>query len=1010
MEIVVVPSETCCLAPKEKKAKTSCFHVQQVEETPHSGGGGGGGPNSSSAEFQYHHQTAAVAGVPATSAPDAITMPPDSAAKDIVEGADGQEARQKMEELSLVIDLSQESVISDGDNEKDVDGNKSLMMMGTKDDCIQVSDMTSSANAAVKVTETAGSSTEKTPDEKLGNKTEDSMDWESQHGSPILSNVQTAAGVGAAAAAGVVEEVHTLDGTTRVLLSSAKGNNQSPDDPQLEQEGNHRKQGMDCNGKRIHHSLNSLETVSRHKIPPGSEIGHDQPEDQEAAAPAIPVERSAFKTKTASVDSMAHCVPKNSKDLMATGYLEGQHVRYVARGRVLLTGIIQDGGVLCDCSKCKGTQMITISMFEKHAGSTAHHPSDYIILKNGNSLRKIVDNCQHAAHCQQNVLDSLKRAIGYVPTNRTSNNAAAAAAACHKCGLWNGVALLSCSQAKCKYAYHPECIGMSSVPRGGNWVCPTCEKTTKKPNPIVATKRKTAAAVAAEEQPLQTSTRPLAPPASTELHQRTTRYKELPTVVRTTREENLNVHKALFQPGGLPDGTELGYYVKGQCVRKGVKRSGGICCSCCNTVISCSAFEQHAGCDSRRSPYGSILLQDGLSLHEMALKLAGKEIMGNKAGSATTRAEKFDYCYECGDGGDLLWCHSCSDPYHLECAGVSRASESEWYCGGCLKSSLAVTKSGRRVSAKPRGGDLGAKSSVIKDGVRDPTTLFLETPDSVGGCVFCKSWEFSKSGFDARTMLLCDQCEQEYHVGCLKEHGLEDLKELPHGEWFCKQDCRAINNILALLVANGPESLFDSVISKFLESRQRQGSVDEQAEPSSPSFEWQILHGRGGNAANGRTLAEAVDIFSECFGSIKDATTGRSLIPLMVHSRSMKDHNFEGIFCVVLKRNDKVVSTALFRIFGRHLAEVPIVATSLAHQGQGHCKALMLTIERLLGVMSVERLILPAAKGKESLWIDKFGFTQMNDLQLKKLQAETQIMVFSGLSMLEKAITPMAIC
>jgi hypothetical protein len=32
--------------------------------------------------------------------------------------------------------------------------------------------------------------------------------------------------------------------------------------------------------------------------------------------------------------------------------------------------------------------------------------------------------------------------------------------------------------------------------------------------------------------------------------------------------------------------------------------------------------------------------------------------------------------------------------------------------------------------------------------------------------------------------------------------------------------------------------------------------------------------------------------------------------------------------------SDKVVSTALFRIFGRHLAEVPIVATSLAHQGQ----------------------------------------------------------------------------
>ncbi len=79
-----MPSETCCLAPKEKKAKTSCVYVQQVEETPHSGGGA---PNSSSPEFQYHHQTSAVAaaGVPATSSPDATTMPPDSAAKDIVE-------------------------------------------------------------------------------------------------------------------------------------------------------------------------------------------------------------------------------------------------------------------------------------------------------------------------------------------------------------------------------------------------------------------------------------------------------------------------------------------------------------------------------------------------------------------------------------------------------------------------------------------------------------------------------------------------------------------------------------------------------------------------------------------------------------------------------------------------------------------------------------------------------------------------------------------------------------
>ena len=38
------------------------------------------------------------------------------------------------------------------------------------------------------------------------------------------------------------------------------------------------------------------------------------------------------------------------------------------------------------------------------------------------------------------------------------------------------------------------------------------------------------------------------------------------------------------------------------------------------------------------------------------------------------------------------------------------------------------------------------------------------------------------------------------------------------------------------------------------------------------------------------------------------------------------------IFC--LYNSEKVVSTALLQIFGREVAEVPLVATSLDHQGQ----------------------------------------------------------------------------
>jgi hypothetical protein len=43
--------------------------------------------------------------------------------------------------------------------------------------------------------------------------------------------------------------------------------------------------------------------------------------------------------------------------------------------------------------------------------------------------------------------------------------------------------------------------------------------------------------------------------------------------------------------------------------------------------------------------------------------------------------------------------------------------------------------------------------------------------------IFCRfrSGSFAKTGFGPMTILLCDQCEREFHVGCLKEQGLADL-------------------------------------------------------------------------------------------------------------------------------------------------------------------------------------------------------------------------------------------
>ncbi len=90
------------------------------------------------------------------------------------------------------------------------------------------------------------------------------------------------------------------------------------------------------------------------------------------------------------------------------------------------------------------------------------------------------------------------------------------------------------------------------------------------------------------------------------------------------------------------------------------------------------------------------------------------------------------------------------------------------------------------------------------------------------------------------------------------------LQELPEGEWFCERDCKGIDAILTQLVANGPESLSDSVISRALESRQQQFKPEKAESSNRPSFAWQILCGKAGSAANTKTLSEAMNLFAVC--------------------------------------------------------------------------------------------------------------------------------------------------
>ena len=54
--------------------------------------------------------------------------------------------------------------------------------------------------------------------------------------------------------------------------------------------------------------------------------------------------------------------------------------------------------------------------------------------------------------------------------------------------------------------------------------------------------------------------------------------------------------------------------------------------------------------------------------------------------------------------------------------------------------------------------------------------------DGLGsGCVLCYQPDFLRGAFGDRTIIICDTCEREFHVGCLRDKGRADLKEVG---WF----------------------------------------------------------------------------------------------------------------------------------------------------------------------------------------------------------------------------------
>ncbi|GAB2285471.1 hypothetical protein Dimus_019920 [Dionaea muscipula] len=646
-------------------------------------------------------------------------------------------------------------------------------------------------------------------------------------------------------------------------------------------------------------------------------------------------------------------IPTHLKDLLETGLLEGLPVRYIRSHKTRapndagLKGVINGSGILCYCDECKGTKVVTPNQYELHAGSSNKRPPDYIYLENGSTLRHVLNACKGVD------LDALEGVV---------KNAS---------GCFSEKSSTFCVNGK----------GSISEDILGRKVLLCDSSTELKLTKATPTQSKNKCDDSTLEEV------DVAKRASSGTEK--LRASGIKSHGRVTRKD-LRLHKLVFKDDVLPDGTEVGYYARGKKLISGYKKGLGIFCLCCQKEVSPSQFEAHAGWASRRQPYLHIYTSNGVSLHELAVS--------HSRSREPSVDEHDDLCGICFDAGELLCCDGCVRAFHAECISIQSIPPGKWYCRYCTNMFEKQKLSKHKADAIAAGGVTGVDSikPITKRCIRITKILHSD----VSCCVLCRAHDFSISSFGPRTVLICDQCEKEHHVGCLQSHGIQDLKELPEGKWFCSTDCNRIHSALQQLIEVGEQELPDSLLDV-----RKKRLVEKGLDYANFQIRWRILSGEFSFVDETRLLlSKAVSVLHEQFEQLLEPQSTQDLIPHMVYGREVKDWKLGGMRCAILSVNSIVVSAAVFRIFGKEVAEIPLVATSSDFQGKGYFHSLYACIETLLRDLEVKNLLLPASAEARSLWINKFGFSEIRQDEFNALCESYNIMRLDGASMLHKLV------
>uniref|UniRef100_A0ACD5WIP3 Uncharacterized protein n=6 Tax=Avena sativa TaxID=4498 RepID=A0ACD5WIP3_AVESA len=382
-------------------------------------------------------------------------------------------------------------------------------------------------------------------------------------------------------------------------------------------------------------------------------------------------------------------------------------------------------------------------------------------------------------------------------------------------------------------------------------------------------------------------------------------------------------------------------------IKEGSIVTDGIKCKCCNELFTLESFEVHAGY-STHLPAAHMFLKDGRSLSQCLVELMGENKPKNslhvRLKKNYSHIESDSICSICNDGGNIILCDGCPSSFHHACVGLQDTPTGTWYCPSC-------------------------RCSICDSGAYDPDA----------------------NQFTEKTIMYCDQCECEYHVGCIRNKS-DQLSCCPEGCWFCSRGCSEIFQHLQKLIGKPiptPVEGLSCTILKF----DRENTSDDV------NFDNEKMAEQYGK------LCIALDVLHECFVTIIEPRTRRDIAEDIVFNREseLRRLNFRGFYTILLQKDGELISVGTFRICGKKFAELPLIGTRVQYRRQGMCRLIMNELEKLLSGWGVERLLLPAVPQLLATWTGSFGFTAMSNSDRFKL-AESSVLSFQGTTMCQKIL------